>query len=72
MLKLLLSLRFTQWRRNFSWRKFLVVLYLVGFMLLMIVSMLYVSHDLLADLLGDLPLAALAIAMVTAMALPTS
>ena len=70
MLKLLLSLRYTQWRRNFSWKKFLVVLYLVGFMLLMIVSMLYVSHDLLADLLGDLPLAALAIAMVTAMALP--
>ena len=70
MLKQLLSLRYIQWRRNFSWRKFLVVLYLVGFMLLMIVSMLYASHDLLADLLDNLPLAALAITLVTTMALP--
>jgi len=70
MLKQLLSLRYIQWRRNFSWRKFLVVLYLVGFMLLMIVSMLYASHDLLADLLDKLPPAALAITLVTTMALP--
>ena len=70
MLKQLLSLRYIQWRRNFSWRKFLVVLYLVGIMLLMIVSMLYVSHDLLADLFDELPPAALAIALVTSMALP--
>ena len=70
MLKQLLSLRYIQWRRNFSWRKFLVVLYLVGFMLLMIVSMLYASHDLLADLLDELPPAALAITLVTTMALP--
>ena len=70
MLKQLLSLRYIQWRRDFSWKKFLAVLYLVGVMLLMIVSMLYVSHDMLADLLDELPTAALAIALVTTMALP--
>ena len=70
MLKLLLSLRYIQWRRNFSWRKFLAVLYLVGFMLMMIVGLLFASRDLLADLLGNLPTAALAIALVTMVSLP--
>ena len=70
MLKQLLSLRYIQWRRNFSWRKFLVVLYLAGVMLLMIVSVLFASHDLLADLLDELPPAGLAIALVATMALP--
>ena len=70
MLKQLLSLRYIQWRRNFSWRKFLVVLYLAGVMLLMIVSVLFASHDLLADLLDELPPASLAIALVATMALP--
>ena len=70
MLKLLLSLRYTQWRRNFSWRKFLAVLYLVGFMLIMIVSLLYASRDWLVDQLDELPIAALAIALVSMLALP--
>ena len=70
MLKQLLSLRYIQWRRNFSWKKFLVVLYLVGVMLLMIVSVLYASHDLLDDLLDELPLAALTIALISMLALP--
>ena len=70
MLKLLLSLRYIQWRRNFSWKKFLAVLYLVGIMLLMIVSMLFVSRDLLADLLADFSPAALAILLVAMLALP--
>ena len=70
MLKLLLSLRYIQWRRNFSWRKFLVVLYLVGIMLLMIVSMLFVSRDLLADQLSELPLGALSVALILMLALP--
>ncbi len=56
MLKQLLSLRYIQWRRNFSWRKFLSVLYLVVLFLMMIVGMLFASSDLLADLLGKLPL----------------
>ena len=70
MLKLLLSLRYIQWRRNFSWKKFLAVLYLVGIMLLMIVSMLFVSRDLLADLLADFSPAALAFLLVAMLALP--
>ena len=70
MLKQLLSLRYIQWRRNFSWKKFLVVLYLAGVMLLMIVSVLFASHNLLADLLDELPQAGLAIALVATMALP--
>ena len=70
MLKQLLSLRYIQWRRNFSWKKFLVVLYLVGIMLLMIVPMLYVSSDLLADLLDKLPLGALAVTVISTLALP--
>ena len=70
MLKQLLSLRYIQWRRNFSWKKFLAVLYLVGIMLLMIVSMLFVSRDLLADLLADFSPAALAILLVAMLALP--
>ena len=70
MLKLLLSLRYIQWRRNFSRKKFLAVLYLVGIMLLMIVSMLFVSRDLLADLLADFSPAALAILLVAMLALP--
>ena len=70
MLKQLLSLRYIQWRRNFSWKKFLVVLYLVGIMLLMIVPMLYVSSDLLADLLDKLPLGALAVTVISMLALP--
>ena len=70
MLKLLLSLRYIQWRRNFSWRKFLVVLYFVGVMLMMIVGILFASRDMLAGQLGKLPLAALAIALVTTLALP--
>lgn len=70
MLKQLLSLRYIQWRRNFSWRKFLSVLYLVVLFLMMIVGMLFASSDLLADLLGKLPLAALAIALISMFALP--
>ena len=70
MLKLLLSLRYIQWRRNFSWRKFLVVLYLVGVMLMMIVAMLFVSRDLLADQLSELPLGALSVALILMLALP--
>lgn len=70
MLKLLLSLRHIQWRRNFSWRKFLVVLYLVGVMLMMIVAMLFVSRDLLADQLSELPLGALSVALILMLALP--
>lgn len=70
MLKLLLSLRSIQWRRNFSWKKFLAVLYLVGIMLIMIVAMLYVSRNLLVDQLGKLPLGALAIALISTLALP--
>lgn len=70
MLKLLLSLRYIQWRRNFSWRKFLVVLYLVGIMLFMIVGLLFASSDMLADLLDELPPAGLAIALVAMLALP--
>ena len=70
MLKQLLSLRYIQWRRNFSWREFLSVLYLVVLFLMMIVGMLFASSDLLADLLGKLPLAALAIALISMFALP--
>ena len=70
MLKLLLSLRYTQWRRNFSWRKFLAVLYLVAIMLIMVVSMLFASRDVLARQLGNLPVGALAIVLVAMMALP--
>ncbi len=70
MLKLLLSLKYTQWRRNFSWKKFLAVLYLVGVLLLMIVGTLFASGDLLADLLDELPPAGLAIALVATLALP--
>ncbi len=70
MLKLLLSLRYIQWRRNFSWRKFLVVLYLVGVMLMMIVAMLFVSRDLLANQLSELPLGALSVALILMLALP--
>ena len=70
MLKLLLSLRYIQWRRNFSWKKFLAVLYLVGIMLMLIVGMLFASRDLLADQLDMLPPAALAIALVTTLSLP--
>lgn len=70
MLKQLLSLRYIQWRRNFSWRKFLAVLYLVGVMLIMIVGILFASRVMLASLLGNLPPAALAIALVTTLALP--
>ncbi len=70
MLKQLLSLRYIQWRRNFSWKKFLVVLYLVGIMLLMIVPTLYLSRDLLADQLDKLPLGALAVTLISMLALP--
>ena len=70
MLKLLLSLRYSLWRRNFSWKKFLVVLYLVGVMLMMIVGILFASYAMLAGLLGNLPPAALAIALVAMLALP--
>ena len=70
MLKQLLSLRYIQWRRNFSWKKFLVVLYLVGIVLLMIVPMLYLSRDLLADQLDKLPLGALAVTLISMLALP--
>lgn len=70
MLKLLLSLRYIQWRRNFSWKKFLAVLYLVGVILMMIVGLLFASRDLLAGLMGNLPPAALAIALVTMLSLP--
>lgn len=70
MLKQLLSLRYIQWRRNFSWRKFLAVLYLVGIMLLMIVGLLFSSSYMLADLLDDLPLGAVAIALIAMLALP--
>ena len=70
MLKLLLSLRYIQWRRNFSWKKFLAVLYLVGIMLFMIVGMLYAIRGLLDDLLGMLPLGALAISLISMLALP--
>ena len=70
MLKQLLSLRYIQWRRNFSWKKFLVVLYLVGVMLMMIVGILFASYAMLAGLLGNLPPAALAIALVAMLALP--
>lgn len=70
MLKLLLSLRYIQWRRNFSWRKFLAVLYIVGVMLFMIVGLLFASSDMLADLLDELPPAGLAIALVAMLALP--
>ena len=70
MLKQLLSLRYIQWRRNFSWKKFLAVLYLVGVMLMMIVGILFASRAMLAGLLGNLPPAALAIALVTTLALP--
>ena len=70
MFKLLLSLRYIQWRRNFSWRKFLAVLYLVGVMLFMIVGLLLASSDMLADLLDKLPPAGLAIALVSMLALP--
>ncbi len=70
MLKQLLSLRYIQWRRNFSWKKFLAVLYLVGVMLMMIVGILFASRAMLASLLGNLPPAALAIALVTTLALP--
>ena len=70
MLKLLLSLRYSLWRRDFSWKKFLVVLYLVGVMLMMIVGILFASYAMLAGLLGNLPPAALAIALVAMLALP--
>ena len=70
MLKQLLSLRYIQWRRNFSWKKFLAVLYLVGVMLMMIVGILFASRAMLAGLLDNLPPAALAIALVTTLALP--
>ena len=70
MLKQLLSLRYIQWRRNFSWRKFLAVLYLVGIMLMMIVGILFASRVMLASLLGNLPTAALAIALVVMLSLP--
>lgn len=69
MLKLLLSLRYIQWRRNFSWRKFLAVLYFVGIMLIMIVGMLFANRDVLADQLDMLPPAALAIALVSTLSL---
>ncbi len=70
MLKQLLSLRYIQWRRNFSWKKFLAMLYLVGVMLMMIVSLLFASHDVFAELLADLSPAALAILLVAMLALP--
>ena len=70
MLKQLLSLRYIQWRRNFSWRKFLAVLYLVGIMLIMIVGLLFANRDLLADLLDMLPSGAMAIALVAMLSLP--
>ena len=70
MLKLLLSLRYIQWRRNISWRKFLAVLYLVGVMLFMIVGLLFASSAMLADQLDELPPAALAIALIAMLALP--
>ncbi len=69
MLKLLLSLRYTQWRRNFSWRKFLAVLYLVGVMLIMIVGILYAGREMLVSQVDKIPLAALAIVMVAMLAL---
>jgi len=70
MLKLLLSLRYTQWRRNFSWRKFLAVLYLVAIMLFVIVGMLFAIGDMLADQLDMLPPSGLAIMLVASLALP--
>ena len=70
MLKQLLSLRYIQWRRNFSWRKFLAVLYLVGLMLMMIVGILFASGSMLADQLDGLPPGALAIALIAMLALP--
>lgn len=70
MLKLLLSLRYIQWRRNFSWMKFLAVLYIVGIMLIMIVSILYASRYMLANQLDKMPTAAFVILLVTSLALP--
>lgn len=70
MLKLLLSLRYIQWRRNFSWKKFLAVLYVVGIMLMMIAAMLFAIGDLFADQMYMLPPAALAIALVAMLSLP--
>ncbi len=47
-----------------------MVLYLVGVMLMMIVAMLFVSRDLLANQLSELPLGALSVALILMLALP--
>lgn len=70
MFKLLLSFWWTQWRRNFRWGRFLMVLYFGGLMLLMTFAMLFAANEAFSDQLSKLPLSAFAFALVAMLSLP--
>ena len=70
MFKLLLSFWWTQWRRNFRWGRFLMVLYFGGLMLMMAVAMLFAANEAFADQLAKLPLSSFAFMVVATLALP--
>ena len=70
MFKLLLSFWWTQWRRNFRWGRFLMVLYFGGLMLIMAVAMLFAANEAFSEQLQKLPLSAFAPVLVAMLALP--
>ena len=70
MFKLLVSFWWKQWRRNFRWGRFLMVLYFGGLMLVMAVAMLFAAHEVLAEKMANLPLSAFAFILVATLSLP--
>lgn len=70
MFKLLLSLWWIQWRRDFHWGRLFMVAYFGGLMLLMVIAMLFALSQALAEQLAMYPIEQLALPLVVSFALP--